>query len=198
MDHPERLLLLDACGVLVGEPTEPLFQSVALSVGHTTDEIAAVFRHKYRDSLWAGAVSERDFWVSLAGTLGLSDAPSQWRSVIDAAMGPLPALRRLASWSQAARLVMMSNHRHEWLVPRLDALGATGHFAKILISSRTGLVKPDPTAYLQALAGAKREATLYVDDKRANIEAAQQLGIHSILADLDGDWMREVETWLGN
>jgi putative hydrolase of the HAD superfamily len=191
-------LLLDACGVVLGEPTGPLFRAVALSTGRTPDAVAALFRLRFRDDLWSGSKGEDDFWARFAGACGLSHPPSAWREVIDAAMHPMPALSRLAGWSRHARLVLISNHRHEWLLPRLDACGVTGHFAEVCISSTTGLVKPEPAAYERALGEMDRRSVLYVDDKGANVDAARELGIRSALADRDGLWIGEVDAWLRN
>jgi FMN phosphatase YigB (HAD superfamily) len=198
LDHRNRTLLLDACGVLLGEPTAPLFAAIASSAGKTHDAIATIFRRRFRDDLWSGRQDERTFWSEFATACGLIDSPSCWRRVIDSAMCPMPALHRLAEWSQGARVVLISNHRHEWLLPRLDALGIARHFADLRISSLTGVVKPDPAAYEQALRGAEPRCVLYVDDKPANVIVARELGIQSILADADGLWIKEVDTWLHN
>ncbi|MBP2056326.1 putative hydrolase of the HAD superfamily [Streptomyces griseochromogenes] len=196
-DSPERTLLLDACGVVLGEPMEPLFRAVAASSGLHPAVVAQLFRQRFRDDLWAGRMDETSFWTSLAMACGLASASAEWRTVVDQSMRALPAVRRLPSWSRHARLVLISNHRHEWLVPRLEALALTGHFSEVSISSITGAVKPDQAAYDRLLGGTDLAQTLYVDDKLANVAAARSLGVRSLLADADGRWLKEVEAWLG-
>jgi FMN phosphatase YigB (HAD superfamily) len=191
-----RTLLLDACGVLLGEPTGPLFEAVADSCDHSPDAVAVVFRERFRDILWSGQIDEDAFWSDFANSLGTDHPCPSWRGVIDASMHGLPALHCLPAWSQQAEIIVISNHRREWLLPRLDALGATKYADELCISSSTGLVKPDPAAYTHAVRGRERSRTLYVDDKLANVEAARDLGFRSLLADPKGSWMEVVEAWL--
>ena len=49
-------------------------------------------------------------------------------------------------------------------------------------SYQLGVAKPDPAIYRHTLAelGVQPEETLFIDDKRVNIEAAQALGIQAI------------------
>ncbi|MGW7522996.1 HAD hydrolase-like protein [Streptomyces sp. NPDC054783] len=196
-ESPERTLLLDACGVVLGEPMEPLFRAVAASSGLRPAVVAQLFRQRFRDDLWAGRMDEASFWTSLAAACGMERAPAVWRTVVCLSMRALPAVHRLPSWGRQARLVLLSNHRHEWLVPRLEALALTGHFSDVWISSITGAVKPDPTAYDRPLGSTDLAQALYVDDKLANVAAARSLGVRSLLADADGRWTDEVDAWLG-
>lgn len=50
------------------------------------------------------------------------------------------------------------------------------------VSCLTGLRKPDPAAYIHALAvlGVRAEQCVFVDDRVSNCEAARDLGIHSV------------------
>ncbi|WNM29224.1 HAD-IA family hydrolase [Streptomyces sp. Li-HN-5-11] len=196
-ESQERTLLLDACGVVLGEPMEPLFRAVAASSGLSPAAVAQLFRQRFRDDLWAGRMEETSFWTSLATACGLESVPAVWRTVVDQSMRAMPVVCRLPSWGQHARLVLISNHRHEWLVPRLEALALASHFSDVWISSITGVVKPDQAAYDRLLGGTDLAQTLYVDDKPANVAAARSLGVRSLLADADGRWSKEVDAWLG-
>lgn len=61
---------------------------------------------------------------------------------------------------------------------------------RIYASCRMGLLKPSPEIYQKMLSEGqmKPEETLFVDDGIANVEAAQALGIHSILVKNTEDW----------
>ena len=111
-------------------------------------------------------------------------------------MTPLPATRFLPRWRRRARLVLISNHRHEWLSPVLQHHRLDRVFDAVSISSVTGVVKPSPEAYAAALDGDLSSCAGYVDDKAANVQAAQDIGIRSCLADVQGAWVAEVEGWL--
>ncbi|GAA4896171.1 hypothetical protein GCM10023405_14260 [Streptomonospora salina] len=80
----------------------------------------------------------------------------------------------------------------------LHKLGIERHFHAVEISSVTGLIKPDSAAFLHALDGRCPRSALYVDDKAANVRAARDVGISSLQADPAGDWIDEVERWLGS
>jgi len=192
----EKSLLLDACGVLVGEPMGPLFATVAASAGRSPVEITDIFSGEFRDDLWGGQTAEDDFWRCFAQACGLDTPTKAWREVVTAAMQPLPAARHLHEWSRHARLILVSNHRYEWLVPVLEQSGLLAHFTDLRISSETGLVKPEPAAYHPALEACLLTSALYVDDKPDNARAAADLGIPTVLADPAGFWMEEVEAWL--
>jgi FMN phosphatase YigB (HAD superfamily) len=199
VDHendPTRTLLLDACGVLVGEPTRRLFEQAAADTGIRADQIADVFRRRFRDGLWSGRMSERDFWADFATACGVRKPPPTWKAVFLSAMTPLPAAERIARWSQSARLILVSNQRHEWLIQRLEDTGLRTHFADLRISSITGLVKPDVLAFEHALGQRPRGAALYVDDKATNVAAARTCGLRALVADADSRWLTEVEAWL--
>lgn len=57
------------------------------------------------------------------------------------------------------------------------------HFHTFFRSYEQGFRKPDPESFLNVLKqlGAQPEECVFIDDTLKNIEAAQQLGIHSIL-----------------
>ncbi len=57
------------------------------------------------------------------------------------------------------------------------------HFRDILVSGEAGLVKPDPAIYRLAIArfGIDPARTLFVDDRDANIKAAETEGLRGIL-----------------
>jgi FMN phosphatase YigB (HAD superfamily) len=182
---------------VLGEPTGPLFEAVAESCDLSPAAVARAFRERFRNALWSGQLDEAAFWTDFAKSLGAHRPCRAWRGVIDASMHPLPALHCLPAWSQHAEIIVISNHRQEWLLPRLDALGAPAHIDELRISSSTGLVKPDPAAYAHAVGGREWSRTLYVDDKSANVEAARDLGLRSLLADPEGGWTEAVDIWLG-
>ncbi len=93
---------------------------------------------------------------------------------------------------------LLSNHRHEWLVPALQDAGLHLLARRLFISSQTGHVRPGPAAYVQVLdSAAPGDALLYVDDKEDNVRAFRELGVDGIVADPRGEWTRVVDAWLG-
>jgi putative hydrolase of the HAD superfamily len=193
---PERTLLLGACGVLVGDPMAPLFAAVGQTAGMQAEAVEAVFRERFRDALWSGQMDEAVFWKQLAADCDITPDPLAWREVLFDAMVPLPAAQHVVAWGRDARLVLLSNHRAEWLMPVLYRRMLASHFDRIDISSNTGLVKPDPWALHSALGLSAPQSALYIDADTANLQVAATLGIITTLAEPDGVWMHEVEEWL--
>ena len=69
--------------------------------------------------------------------------------------------------------VLASLEEHFDWMPRFDVL---------VWSYQLGMIKPDPAIYHYLLGklGTRPEETLFIDDRRANVEAAQALGIRAI------------------
>lgn len=192
-----RLLILDVCGVLLGEPMEPLFRAVAREAGTSTDRVRAVFRYYFRDALWSGRLDEADFWPAFAMACGVGVPSPEWPTLLRAAMTALPAASCLSRWSRSAQVWLLSNHRHEWLVPALQDAGLHLLARRLFISSQTGHVKPGPAPYVQVLDNtAPGDALLYVDDKDDNVRAFRELGVDGLVADPRGEWIRSVDAWL--
>jgi len=83
------------------------------------------------------------------------------------------------------KLIMISNLNEthfEFLRPKMPVFEK---FDKLILSYEVGLRKPAPEIYKIALDAAKTVAprTLYVDDRRDLIEAAEKLGIKGIVFD---------------
>ncbi|MGH3480349.1 MAG: HAD family hydrolase [Nocardioidaceae bacterium] len=83
--------------------------------------------------------------------------------------------------SKNHRLVLLSNVDHYYwqtvraMQPELE------FFAELLVSCDLGFAKPDPEAFLCAsqAAGADPAQCLFIDDTKANVEAARQLGFRT-------------------
>lgn len=191
-----KTLLLDAYGVLIGEPTKPLFDAVSRTCQCTATEVEAIFREQFRDALWRGRISTSEFWRDLALACGLPSPRTSWLDTMLLSMVPLPATRLLPRWRRRARLVVISNHRHEWLVPVLQRHNLDRVIDAMYVSSVTGKVKPSLDVYTTSLGGDLTSCVGYVDDKSANVQAAEALGIRSCVADAHGAWISEVEDWL--
>lgn len=93
-------------------------------------------------------------------------------------------------------VISNTNEAHvRWLDVHIPELRS---FDLVMMSNELGVGKPDPAVYRLALELLDVEArhTLFVDDVRENVEAAQALGIHAIL---HADWAitrAQIEAWL--
>lgn len=110
-----------------------------------------------------------------------------WNTLLlDIPAARIDLLRKL---SKNYRLFLLSNtssihieevnnilRRHHG-VERLEEL-----FESVFLSYEMGIMKPDPSIYLQLLqeAGINAEETLFLDDNADNIRSASEVGIHTI------------------
>lgn len=91
--------------------------------------------------------------------------------------------QQVQALSQHYDLALLSNtsrvHFHHYQPECAEMFAAMD---RLFLSFEMGVTKPNPQMYLQALAdmGWKAEETLFLDDSRTNIQAAQALGIHTV------------------
>lgn len=185
------VLLLDVGGVLLVDPMRQIFDDLAHESRTARSAITNVYSTQLRRGLWDGTLAEPDFWTQILKTADLAQDVAAWRTRLLNYMTPLPAIDALPGLNRNYRLWLLSNHRAEWLRPKLIEVGVTDHFAGILVSSETGHVKPDTFAFSHAVAtvGASPDRVAFVDDKRGNVEAAEAVGIYGTVADDRGDWV---------
>lgn len=111
---------------------------------------------------------------------------------------PLPHARRVREWARQVPVGVLSNQRAEWVLPALAAAGLVELLEPLVISSRTGLVKPDPRAFAQLTRlGPPPERVLYVDDRPQALRVAAGLGISTLAADPAHAWVDRVGARLG-
>lgn len=148
----------------------------------------------FRRAYWGGDLPEQAFWTQLG--VAVPDAPGR-AGVLALQSRIAPA--RVASWGEVADIWVVSNHRHEWLLPVLAAWGFEPVVDRIEVSSLTGRVKPDPSAWAALLAdGLPPSLVLAVDDQQANLDAAASLGITAVRAGGDAAWADAVDAWLAS
>lgn len=72
-----------------------------------------------------------------------------------------------------------------------DSRPISDYFDSLFLSYRMGLCKPSPEIYIKALEAdsMKPSETVFIDDSPANIEAANNLGIHGLHIITNEDWM---------
>lgn len=81
------------------------------------------------------------------------------------------------------RVACLSNGSHEWTTYAIKKYGLERLFEQIIISSDLGIVKPDPRIYFHALDALKIKPSdcIFIDDRSVNTEAAESIGIRSIV-----------------
>lgn len=160
------------------------------------------------DALWrrmqAGEIHEHDYWRERAREVGAL-AGETWQGPRDymrrvRGVDPNYAIRPEATAAigrlkaRGVRLVMLSNGLDEFygadVRSRMRILAAID---AMVDATYTGVLKPDPRAYAQALeaAGVSAAEAVFVDDQPANVEGARRAGIETVHFDVT----RPTESW---
>ncbi|MEK9209973.1 HAD family hydrolase [Sphingomonas sp. 2378] len=132
----------------------------------------------------------RDFADTSAELIALypqhRDLIAAWGPRFNDSIGdPIPGMHELVAELDSAGvpLFAITNFSHEfWLPFRAREAALFDRFRDVVVSGAEKLVKPDPAIYALALArfGLEPHEAVFIDDSRANIDAAAAMGIHAL------------------
>jgi putative hydrolase of the HAD superfamily len=184
---PLRGVIFDYGMVLTGPPDAEAHAAMVRITGLDEDRFERLYwadRHAYDE----GKLSGVTFWQKFLRDAGLGGGPSMVESLNrwDARMWTTHNPEMVA-WQgrlrqagiRTAILSNMGDSVHESILAEFSWIG---HFDALVWSYELGIAKPDPKIYLHALAllGTRPEESLFLDDKKVNVEAALALGMQSI------------------
>jgi putative hydrolase of the HAD superfamily len=180
-----RALLVDFGGVLttnvfdsfrqfcVGEGLEP---DALKNLLKTSPEVTAQLRRLER-----GELSEQDFSDQIGPMLGVSDTAGLVERLFDQ-MHPEHQMIDAVRLARTAgiRTGLISN---SWGTGRYDYAALQELFDAIVISGQVGLYKPQPEIYELGAqrVGVSPSECVFVDDLRENCEAADEVGMTSVI-----------------
>ena len=193
MSRPQ--LILDAAGVLVTNLSPSYWNAIHSLTGIPYDQLKDLFKNELRDDFWSGKVPEAYFWEWLREKAPYIDSAAA-QHMLGEYLKPIPAMSRIAGWSQFADIHILSNHRSEWLAPLLEPVRP--YVKSMTISSSAGLCKPDPKIFeIVHTSLEKRQPIFYVDDQEKNMTPAVQLGWLTVIADPEGRWIDQITKLIG-
>jgi len=179
-----RAVIFDYGMVLTGQPDAAAHEAMVRITGLANDQFEQYYwadRHAYDEGKLNGVM----FWQKLARDARLSLSPAEIDELNrqDARMWTTqnPAMVAWQRNLKAAgiRTAILSNMGDTVLENIQREFRWIDNFDVLVWSYQLHLAKPDPAIYhhtLNAL-GTLPEETLFIDDKRVNIEAAQALGL---------------------
>lgn len=158
------------------------------------------------DPLWQAMqrdeLSEREYWAQRAAEVGTAVGEPGWDvqtmmvrvRQTDPAAIVRPEMRHLiaAARERGIRLGILSNELELFYGPELlGRMGVIEAFDAVIDATHTGVLKPDPRAYSQAVEKMRLEVgdILFVDDQFRNITGAATAGMqtqHFELRDIPG------------
>ena len=189
-----KLLVLDGHGVVLTNPFQDFLVDLAQDTGQTEMEVKRIWNNRLRTPFWTGELAESEMWRLLTGR----ENGDSWRWALEERYDLGPAADHLRRWSQAIPVWLLSNHRRQWLLPRLERFGLDRHFRRIVVSDEIGFAKPEPAAFSDVLASVQHPAeALFVDDRTRNVDAASLLGIRTVRATAEENWIETIDNLLG-
>jgi putative hydrolase of the HAD superfamily len=196
---PIEHLILDIGGVILPSAMPQVIAQLVELSGCSEQQLWRFFNTRLFQPFWSGSISIDEFWATFTDYAGVPGAHARWQTEMTTTMlRPLGDVAQVRRWAQIVPVGVLSNQRAEWIFPVFDREGITELFDPLLISSATGLVKPDPRAFAQLThLGSAPDRVLYVDDRSQALRRAEQHGISTLQAHDDRDWIRRIDERLG-
>jgi glucose-1-phosphatase len=180
-----RAVIFDIGGVLI---RMNVFRAASLAEGlsHSPEEVWSTLQ---KDPYWKdwqeGRLSPHDWHQHLAKRLGNKLSFEQFIEVWNRALDPEPIQDRgfLQKLSKKYRLAVLSNTDSLHVAYMERSYDFLGLFPVRIYSCRVGASKPDPVIYKEALRACRvrAEAAVYIDDIARYAQAADSLGMKSIV-----------------
>jgi glucose-1-phosphatase len=161
-----RLVVLDVHGVVFTNPLVPFLLETARRHGREEAQVLRLWSGQLRRPFWLGQSSVSELWQSLYP--GCDPAALSAELEERYAAGPLFELLDAID----DPIWLLSNHRSEWLLPRIARFGLEGRFERVCVSDTIGFVKPEPEAFDFVRQLADGRAIRYLDDNPVNVAAA--------------------------
>lgn len=183
---PFDVILFDVGGVLLTDGWDHCERAEVLERFHL-DAAEFEARHAKCYAAWEiGAISLKDYLAATVFYEPRSFPADEFVAAILAESRLLPggALEILGELAATERCLVgaLNNEARETNDYRFDHFGLRKLFKVVLSSCYLGLRKPDPAIYKRALdiLGRPAERILFIDDRAANVAAAQAQGIKTI------------------
>lgn len=176
-----KTILFDYAGVLTPVNNNFAFaQKHSKRFGLPADDIMKMTYENWGET----ALGQQEcsiFWGQIAKKLNID--PSELRSLI---IETFPLDERMIEIVRKAKkrytTVLFSNQIKDWIEQVLNENNINDLFDHIINSYNVGARKPDRKIFIEAInrTSSKPEEILFIDDSSENINAAKEIGIHTI------------------
>ncbi len=178
-----RFLYMDLNGCLV-HFYQHAFLEISQEFGLSSGQVEAAFWH-FNDTANRGKMTLDEFNQAFAERLGVESIA--WQDYYLRAAEPIKEAQEVLRWASDHYKVGLLTNITESLVEGLLAKGTLPdvEYDAIIDSSKVGHIKPELEIYQIAIeqSGVKPEEILFVDDSRANLSAAESLGMQVLWFD---------------
>lgn len=174
-------------GMVISNPADPAAHERMVAVsGLSAEELdRSYWRNRHSYDL---GMKGRVYWEKVARDAGTIFSSNQIESLIEADILMWTSLNEemlvwvVALQSSGFRTAILSNMVWEILVYMRQEFGWLAHFHHHTWSCELGIIKPDPAIYVHTCEqlDVRPSEALFLDDKRENVVAAAQVGLHAI------------------
>jgi putative hydrolase of the HAD superfamily len=181
-----KVLIFDFGGVLGPDSDDwnGSFKKVLTQTGLTFEEIQRAFNFHW-PRLKFGQEDTLNFWNDVVRISKNKITPDLLEKVYFSGMTINRRILNLAKKykNKGLKLVILSNEAKNWMDEKVERFQLKGIFSKIYCSADLGISKPNREIieYLLKDLKIKPNEAVFVDNQQSDVEAAQSLGIKSIL-----------------
>jgi len=191
VDRKVRVIIFDLDGVIRHLDLDTA-ERAAQSIGFSYDElIQTVWYNEYSFELLCGRSTREEWWSHVSKFDLRLEGLSQdvlWDDVFEISTYDKELIEFVRGIKGKFRVGILTNCDKESKIQILEELGDNHPFDFVFSSSDFGVAKPNPAIFEKLLEriGAKANQCVFFDDAIANVEAAQDVGVHAFLfEDLD-------------
>lgn len=197
-----KVIAFDFGGVIGSDADEwqTTFIKINKITGLTADELQELFIKHWPD-LKVGRGNIENFWTEVAKRSHLDVDPKVLRKIYNeniTANGKL--LSFCKTLKRKYKLVILSNNTKDWMDEEIGRFKLNSIFEKIYSSADLGISKPSREIfeYVFRDLGVKPQEIIFIDNQENNIEAAQALGINTILFRNLDQLKKDLSSFLAN
>jgi putative hydrolase of the HAD superfamily len=183
-----RAVVFDYGMVLTGPPDAHAHAQLVRLTGLSAEDFEKLYwvdRQAYDEGKLTGLA----FWQKLCADAGLKLKPGQieelnrWDARMWTTVNPAMVQWQARLKERGLKTAILSNMGDSVHVSITQAFPWLRNFDALVWSYQLGVAKPDPAIYAHVLQrlGTRAQETLFVDDKAANVEAAQALGFEGLV-----------------
>jgi putative hydrolase of the HAD superfamily len=182
-----RAVVFDYGIVLTGQPDAAAHEAMLRITGLPLARFESLYwadRPAYDEGKLTGIA----FWQKFLREAGLppnqamAEELNRWDARMWTVENPAMTAWQLALQQRGLLTAILSNIGDDVVASVEREFAWVRRFDLLVWSYRLGIVKPDPAIYRHTLAelGVQPAETLFIDDKRPNVEAARELGIQAV------------------
>lgn len=140
------------------------------------------FFQKLSEKADKGLITEQAFISSISNVSG-RPSNTVWPEIFQRILINHQLIHVIQKLKKNYKIGLLSNFVYEWLDHLLIHHNLYQYFNEVIISAKQRMIKPEPEIFHEMLKrlGVKPAETIFIDDRQIHVDAANKLGIKSLL-----------------